>query len=389
MDVNGKCLMVIIPDRLSDLVTKGEITERYYNPGNLFDEVHIVMTNDDKVDHSAVQKTVGTARLYIHNIPGGGDLFVRSMGWQLCLLEPWVKEGLKLAREIAPSLIRTHNNFKEAYLAKRIKDDLGIPYVVSLHGVWDRDCVTTPKEKLAWFFRTKLEKISLRNADAVIAVYKPILRYAHRYRAKNVQLIYNIVAGQDIVAKEDYRLSTPPRIITINRQVREKNPENIIKALKDIDCYYLIVGDGYYHEHLKQVAIENGCQNKIEFIKAIPNYKLCSMLQDFDLMVSHCDYWGISKTIIEASLAGLPVVINRHPIEPIPDYEGDWLMECENSEEGYMQAIVRLLSDEAFRASLGRKAYDHSHQVFDSTIMEEKTVQTYRTAMGLEERKLM
>ena len=52
-------LMVLIPDRLSDLVSKGEITERYYNPGNLFDEVHIVMTNDDKPDPVALQKMVG------------------------------------------------------------------------------------------------------------------------------------------------------------------------------------------------------------------------------------------------------------------------------------------------------------------------------------------
>jgi hypothetical protein len=41
---NGR-LMVIISDKLPDLVKKGEITPRYYNPAELFDEVHIVATN--------------------------------------------------------------------------------------------------------------------------------------------------------------------------------------------------------------------------------------------------------------------------------------------------------------------------------------------------------
>jgi glycosyltransferase involved in cell wall biosynthesis len=120
-------------------------------------------------------------------------------------------------------------------------------------------------------------------------------------------------------------------LITINRQLKEKNPENIIRAIRDIDCRYLIVGDGAYHDYLKTVAEEAGCADKVEFVKAIPNAKLCKMLKDFDLMVSHCDYWGISKTVIEAALCGLPVIINHHSIEPIPDYEGDWVRLCDNS----------------------------------------------------------
>ena len=40
-----KTLLVIIPDRLTNLINKGEVTERYYNPGNLFDEIHLMMTS--------------------------------------------------------------------------------------------------------------------------------------------------------------------------------------------------------------------------------------------------------------------------------------------------------------------------------------------------------
>ena len=70
-------LLVIIPDALSGLVNKGEITPRYYNPGNLFDEVHILMTNDDQVKPEDMQRTVGEARLYLHNLPEDRKQFIK------------------------------------------------------------------------------------------------------------------------------------------------------------------------------------------------------------------------------------------------------------------------------------------------------------------------
>jgi len=43
-------LMVLYPEALSSIIEKSEITERYFNPGNLFEEFHIVLTSDDQPD---------------------------------------------------------------------------------------------------------------------------------------------------------------------------------------------------------------------------------------------------------------------------------------------------------------------------------------------------
>ncbi len=372
-------LLVIIPDRLSVLIAKGEITQRYYNPGNLFDEVHILMTNADRPNINALEKSVGRATLVLHNLPAGKNLFLKTLGWQYVLLRKWIFKGVELAREIQPDLVRVHNNFLEGYLALNIKKRLRIPYVVSLHGVWDKDCLGTAGQKLFGLFRKKLEKTSLRSADCVVAVYKPILRYAHRYGATDVRLIYNVVSIADKHQKSDYKRSEPPRLITINRQVKEKNPENIIRAVSRLNCRYTIVGNGGYHEYLKRVAEDCGCADRVSFIQAMPNEELCSLLKTFDVMVSHCDYWGISKTIIEGALAGLPIVVNQHPIEPIPDYEGDWLSLCSNTEEGYYKAISRLVDDAEARRNLGRRALLHAKNFFDPAVQESKIVDIYQS----------
>jgi glycosyltransferase involved in cell wall biosynthesis len=377
-----KKLLVIVSDQLSVLIRKGEITPRYYNPGELFNEVHILMTNDDKVDIEPLQKTVGNAKLILHNLPNGKRLFFTSLGWQPSLFGRWIKKGLKIAEEISPKLIRVHDNFIQGYLAYEIKRKLGTPYVISLHGVWDRDELITIRDRIVSSFRRKLERVSLENCDHVIAVYRPILRYAKEYGAKKLSLVYNVVAKEHLKEKEGYEIRGTPKIITVNRQVREKNPENIIKAISNMDCQYTIVGDGPYHPYLRKLAKRLGAESKVKFMKAIPNKELCDVLPQYDFMVSHCDYWGISKTIIEASIVGLPVIINQHPVEPLPEYEGDWLMVCPNTPEGYAKAIERMLSDSGCRKKLGLAAKTYAKENWWPEEMENKIVSIYRDLLN-------
>jgi len=131
--------MVIVPDALSALARKGEFILRYYNPGELFDEVHILMTNDDEVNPADVQVTVGQARLYLYNIPVDRWLFTKTLGYRNFLLNRWAAKGVRLASKIKPDLVRCHGISFNSYIAARIKQSLGTPFVVSLHGNPDLD----------------------------------------------------------------------------------------------------------------------------------------------------------------------------------------------------------------------------------------------------------
>ena len=58
-------LIVLIDDKLTALVAKGEIINRYYNPGNFFSHVIIYVMNCERIDPCHMQRTVGTAKLEI------------------------------------------------------------------------------------------------------------------------------------------------------------------------------------------------------------------------------------------------------------------------------------------------------------------------------------
>lgn len=372
-----KKLLVILNYPVSEILKKGEYLQGYYNPGDLFDEIHLLLTVTDSVDIQKMQFTGGRARVFIHSIPAPS--MKRSLGWQPFLLRKWVSKCIDLAREISPNLMRVHNSFIQGYLASEIKSELGIPYVMSLHGTFDRDELSTPMQKIIHLFRMKLERISIKNSDAVIAVYSPIIRYAREYGAKNIHLIYNAVGVTQSTKKKTYQLSAPPKLITINRQIKEKNPENIIRAIKNIECEYFVIGDGVIHQRLEAIPREIGVEKKVKFIKAIPNAELMPFLCECDLLVSHCDGWGISKSMIEGALMGMPIIMNKHPVEPVPDLQGGWVKLCENTPEGYETAIKELLSSEDMRKNYGNEARKFAFSKFDPEANISKVAQIYQS----------
>ncbi len=376
-----KKLLVIIPDRLSVLIQKGEVVSRYYNPCDLFDEVHIMMTNDDMPDPILVQPMAGRAKLYLHNCVQPTHFFRNTLGWQLSLIDNWVSTVLDKVQEIRPHLIRIHNNFLEGYLAARIKQKFHIPYVISLHGAWNVDDLGTFKLKIYRFFRKKLEKIALENADTVICVYSSILEYAKSHGAKNICLIHNFVGMDYIKAKQSWDFKSPIKIITVNRQLPEKNPENIIKAISLLpyNIEYIVVGDGVLHNYLKELAKALGIDKQIKFFKHMPNSQVCKLYSQCDFMVSNCHYKGISKTIIEAGLSGLPIILNSyHDGYNLLEYQGDWIYECADTPEGYAKALKELIENNIKREFLGKQALKVTQQIFSPLELEEKVAGIYK-----------
>ncbi|MBF0137044.1 MAG: glycosyltransferase family 4 protein [Magnetococcales bacterium] len=379
-------LLVIIPDRLSHLIKKGEVTSRYYNPGNCFAEVHILLTNDDQPDLSMVQKMVGDARLHLHNLPIRE--FLRRQGWHPLVLHKWRAEGVALARQIKPVMIRTHGAWLNGWLGVRIATTLAIPMVVSLHINPDVDT----RQRVPWWphWRRRIlhqielyfEKVTLRGADRVLPVYEPIRSYALRRGARHIQVCYNFLNPDHIGKKQDYRLHTPPRLISVGRQIAEKNPANIIRALARLPQGELtLVGDGPLHDTLRQVARECQIEDRVTFLPSVANDALCRMLPDFDLFVTHSEYWEISKATLEALLTGLPIIQNHRLGDPVPELQGDWVVLVNNTVAAYEQAITRLLDDDAARTALGRRAWQHAQERYAPVKTEKVFADLYRSLL--------
>lgn len=404
-------LLVIIPDALSALIQKGEITPRYYNPGNLFDEVHILLCNDDKPDPKELQRTVGTARLFLHNLPEDRRFFIQNTLWfqpwllkpwakpflnramehQLRLLNEWAQPAVEMARQIQPDLIRCHGNDYNAIVASQIKLKLGIPYVVSLHINPDvnprrRMLLTSPdlswRDSLFARFFDEVELEGLRHADLVLPVYEPILPYLERAGCSNYEVAYNVLSDK-LLKKEDYSLHTPVRLISVGRHFSLKNPENIIRAIQELpNAQLLLVGDGPYQKMLEDLVHELKLESSVAFRPAISNDELCRLLPEQDIFVIHSEHWELSKAMLEALLTGLPCIINKRKQEQVPELQGDFVLLVDDTKEDYLKTIKNLVEDQPLRETLGRQAYAHAKKQWAPAKTEAKYVEVYRRIMA-------
>jgi glycosyltransferase involved in cell wall biosynthesis len=381
-----KKLMIIIPDMLTNIIIKGEVTERYYNPGNYFSEVHIVLTNNDRPDYIQIQKMVGTAKLHIYNLPDAKLMFFLTLGWRPLLLKQWVKKAQLLAQRIQPDMIRCHGGLLNAFAAAQIKNKLHIPYVVSMHINPDEDVrgrASSIIKKIVTHSQKTIESIGLLNADLVMPVYTPIVPYLERLGVSNFEVCYNTLNPKYLSMKDSYLLHESIQIISVGRQYKEKNPDNLIRAVSLIhNAELTIVGDGSYHQHLVDVARECNIEDRVHFHKSISNDELCSKLKDFDIFATHTEYWEISKSVLEPLLTGLPVLLNERQGEPVKELTSDICMLVSNTIEDYHGALLKLIKDDSFRESLGRSAYTHAKKNWSPKKTEQKFVRIYKEILS-------
>ena len=382
-------LLVCVPDRITDILVKGEYQPNYYNPGELFDEVHILMTNDDHPDLGALQRTVGRARLFTHNWPEDPGLPAKRPWLTPFLLRAWAKGGVEIARRIRPHLVRCHGADWNTYLASRIKAKLGIPYVVSLHINPDVNPVRRiqgasllPQQKRQNAFYEYVERTGLRNANLVMPVYKPILPYLNRLGVRRIEVCYNILNGPMLRRKIDYRLHSPVRIVSVGRVFEGKDPTHLIEAIATLgNAHLTIVGDGAKRPALEAMAQARGWSEIVSFRPAVDNDELCAMLPDFDLFAIHSEYWEISKSLLEALLTGLPCIVNRRIGEPVPELQGDFVRLVDNTAAAYQAALAELIGDDAAREALGRRAHAHAQANWSPARTEAKVVAIYRSLL--------
>ena len=114
-------LCVFPTDPIIEYFKKGEIKDRYFNPLDLFDEIHIISLCKKDIEESKVQMLAGTAKLKIYSV---GNISNRNRQKEL-------EKILKLVNSINPQAIRTYNSLLPGWFAASCSKKLSIPLFVS------------------------------------------------------------------------------------------------------------------------------------------------------------------------------------------------------------------------------------------------------------------
>ena len=379
-------LMIVAADRPSAWIDKGEVIDRYFNPGNLFGQVDLVLLNDDRPDPAALRRLAGDARLDVHNMSSPRGLLRRSLGYRPALLRGWASGVVQLAQAIRPQLLRCYGTGLNAYAASEVRRRLGVPYVVSLHINPAEDVFARAgaRDRIVLSALRAVERLGLRQADLVLPVYKPIVPYLEGLGIDRYEVAYNMLNAASLAPKQSYELGAPARVISVGRQFAEKNPVNLVHAIAERDHTSLtLVGDGPEHQRLARLAGDLA-PDRITLHRSVDNSRLCEMLTEHDIFATHTEYWELSKAVLEAMLAGLPVILNRRHGRPVPELTTDICSLVEDSPSGFGQAIDRLLADHAEREALGRRAAEHAWRTWSPEVTEGRYADIYRAVASVD-----
>ncbi|KAG2477583.1 MAG: hypothetical protein NPMRTH1_1050024 [Nitrosopumilales archaeon] len=367
-------LCVFPNDPLRSYLEKGEMKPRYFNPKNVFDEIHVISLFDSDENEENVRELVGNATLKIHIIGKTNLINIRFKKKRL----------VELIRNIKPNVIRSYNPLLQGWLATQVGKELGIPVVISLMADYDRDLRYFAKKNKNFknYFKLQyskrfLESFSIRNANEIIIVYDFIRDYAKKMGAKNINLIYNRID----LSKFSPQLTptfheSKPIILCVGRLMSEKNQECLIKAVKDLDIILLLVGDGPQYNKLNDLVKELKIKNKVRFERSVPNKEINRYYTAAKIFALPIKYGGFAIPVLEAAASGIPVILASHDADPNPELTKDFALLVDNNPESFKEAIQKVLSNEKLQREMIQNGLKTVRKI-NSEIIEEKEKEFY------------
>ena len=290
-------LCVFPNDPLIAYYEKGEIKERYFNPNNFFDEIHVISFVESDIDVSKVKELAGNANFFIHSV---GKIKINERKKKLDHIQ-------RIVKEISPDVIRAYNPRLEGWFAAKISENLNIPFFLSLHTQHENKLniakKTNLKKYLALKFSSKiLEPYVIQRADKITIVYKIIESYVRKLKGNMPELLYNGIDCERFATAKELDNLSKPLVISVGNLIKEKNHECLINAMKDVNANCLIIGKGERHDNLVKLIHKLHLEDKITIKEKVSNNEIQNYYKSAKMfaLAYNPELEGIPKPVIEA-----------------------------------------------------------------------------------------
>jgi len=351
---------------------KGEIKERYFNPKNFFDEIHVISFIEKDVDESFVQLLAGNAVLKIHSV---GKIRIKER-------EQYVKKIIDIVKEIQPDIIRSYNPYLEGWFAARCADYLKIPFLLSLHTQYDYNRKLAMKTDLKKFFALKytekyIEPFVLKKADKIVIVFRIIEPYVIKHNGKKPEVLYNKIDYKKFAESHVVTELPSPLVISVGNLIKAKNHQCIIKAMKNVDACCLIIGKGKEYENIMKLIKKEKLEGKVIIKNMVPYDEIQNYYRSAKVFALAYDpnLEGLPMPVIEAMATGIPVVIPE-PNKELSDGLENIAVLAKRTPNSFAEKISKLLSNENFYNEVSVKCKNKALE-FDQEKIEKREREIY------------
>jgi glycosyltransferase involved in cell wall biosynthesis len=286
-----------------------------------------------------IERARGNSQLLPRGVAAGLEGLLREAD-VVHLHAPWTPSNLQIAR-----------------VARRV----GVPYVLSIHGMLDDWSMAQKSLKKRVFLAVAGSRL-LRGAAALHCTAEAELDQAARWfdRGKGVVLpwLFDLTAFEHLpVVKKAER----PRLLFLSRVHPKKGIERLLRAAgvlrrRGIDCDVVIAGPGErdYVGRLSELATAEGVAERVQFVGMVRGEEKVALYRSADLFVLPTSQENFGLVLLESLACETPVVTTRG-VDIWRELEGAGATIVEASAERLAEAIDGLLRDRAALEALGRR----------------------------------
>lgn len=273
----------------------------------------------------------------------------------------------KIARTSPVHLVVSQEATFLGIVALHLSKKFNLPLLVHFHGDPFTVEAETPMRPLAKI----LARYVARRADKIRCVSQELAEIvaAQGVKKEKIEVISTPVnleqfatADAQEVARIKNKYSGKKIILFVGRLVPLKNIPLLIAAMAEVvkknsDAVLLLVGAGAEEGALRRLVAERGLQDKVFFEGEVTHAVLPAYYKAADVfaLASHSEAFG--KVLIEATMAGLPLVATTGPgpQEIIQEGRNGFLVP-QNDAGMLAKRLLEILSDPGWREKMGDSA---------------------------------
>lgn len=237
-----------------------------------------------------------------------------------------------------------------------------------------------------WVMYYPIEKICSYFTDVLITINREDYNLAEsKFHAKKTEYVQGV--GVDIspfisdhISKQEKRkeIGIPDDatlLISVGELNKNKNHETVIRAIKDLDVYYVIAGHGRLDNYLQTIIDELGLSKRVKLL----GYRddVAELYKAADICCFPSFREGLGLAAIEGMLSGLPLLAadNRGTREFCIDGKNGYVCNP-SSVKDFADAISKFLSNENAYREMGKLNRENA-KVFDVNVINQKMLNIY------------
>jgi glycosyltransferase involved in cell wall biosynthesis len=269
-------------------------------------------------------------------------------------MRSWIR---KLRDERRVDLIHAHSALPCGHAAMLLGRELGIPFVVTVHGL---DAYSDRQARgLAGSWCRRVSTDVFRAARRVLCISSAVERLVRAGTDCNTAILYN--SADPNLFYPAPKSADPRTIVCVGNMIPIKGHEVLLRAFAEVaksepGIVCELIGDGPERQRLTALCTELGIAGKVKFLGRRSRREVAGALRKATVFALPSTYEGLGCVYLEAMLSGTVAIgcSGQGIADIIHHRENGWLV-APNSVSEMAQALTTLLGDSALLESLAAR----------------------------------